>query len=327
MALNIENPNIFWSKKDLEDAWKSGGDYTNIISIKPSRSESQMKNTLLKVMKFLDKNELVNTSSIHNDAMINWSSLGKSLKFLLEKQIVSMNQNHDKKNNEKLFSLNKNRAVVYGDHLINYKMNLSNWKDQREIIKELYKRLEKFPEDFLDWWMYFTPETAKKKRIKYLPARDFFSKKDNKTKIKGAYIQIKSLSNKEIDIIFRDFCNKHYCPNCFKKSKKILGGKLTKSNAEEYQRRYGDPKERRIKYGVDVNKFKTPLLTEVKEDREGVRCTLCTNALPKNNEPLARQIGKRRKYDQKTTETKYLSYSDLMEKKNKKREFDDFAPI
>jgi len=286
-----------------------------------------MKISLLKVMKYLYENGSVNETSIHKEAPINWPSLVRSISFLLTKQIVSLKQHHDKQNNEKIYSLNKNRAVVYGDYLINYKRNLSNWKKQIEITNEHYKRLTKLPEEFLDWWAYFTPETVKKKRIEYHSVRDFFSKIENKTKIKGAYIQIKSLSNKEIDTIFRDFCNKHYCPNCFKKSKKILGGKLTKSNAEEYQRRYGDPKEMRIKYGVDVNKFKTPLLTEVKEDREGIRCTLCTNTLPKNDEPLARQIGKRRKYDQKTTETKYLSYADLMKKKNKKREFDDFAPI
>ena len=318
MSLNIKNPNIFWSKKDLDDAWKSMENYTDILSIKPSRSESQMKLSLRKVMKYLYKNKAINETSIHKGAPINWPSLVRSLRFLLTKQIVSVKQHNDKQNNEKIYSLNRNRAVVYGDHLINYKMNLFNWKKQRVIIKENYKRLEKSPEKFLDWWMYFTAETAKKKGIRYSLVKDFFSKKENKTENKGAYIQIKSLSNKEIDIIFRDFCNLHYCINCYEKSKKTSLKKRNESRVEEYQRRYGDPKQTRIKYGVDANKFKTPLLTEVKEKGGFPQCTRCGGDLEKfYDEGPARQIGTRRKYDLRTIESNFESYSDLVRKQKK----------
>jgi len=318
VSLNIKNPNNFWSKKDLEKAWKSRENYADILSIKPSRSESQMKLSLLKVMKYLYKNKAVNETSIHKGAPINWPSLVRSLRFLLTKQIVSVKQHHDKQNNEKIYSLNKNRAVVYGDHLTNYKMNLFNWKKQRVIIKENYKRLEKFPDDFLDWWMYFTPETTKKKRIQYRLVKDFFSKIENKTKIKGAYIQIKSLSNKEIDTIFRDFCNEHYCINCFEKIKKTPLRKLNESRIEEYQRRYGDPKQTRIKYGVDANQFKTPLITEVKEKAGFIQCTRCGGVSEIfYDEGPARQIGTRRKYDLRTNESNFKSYSDLVRKQKK----------
>jgi len=309
MSLNIENPNQFWSKKDLGNAWNCGGDYTDIISNKISREESQRRNTLLKVMKFLDKKELANTTSIHNDAKISWTSLGKSLKFLSKKQIVSMSQHHDKQNNEKIYSLNKNRAVIYGDHLINYKKNLSNWKKHKVITKEHYKRLKKFPEQFLDWWVYYTLKTAKKKRIRYRPVRNFFSKKDNKTEIEGAYIQIKNLSYKEIDIIFRDFYNNHYCTTCYDKSQKILLRKPIESLAEDYRRKYSGSKD------VDVNKFKTSLLTEVKEIGDVIQCTRCKIVQPKNDEPSAKLKG-----EKETTLGSFeseLEFQDLMAKQKK----------
>ena len=309
MSLNIKNPHKFWSKKDIENAWNCGGDYTDIISNNISRKESQMKNTFLKVMKFLYKKELANTTSIHNDAEINWSSLKKSMGILLEKQIVSMNQHHDKQNNEKLFSLNKNRAIVYGDHLVNYKMNLSNWKKHKGRTREHYKRLKKSPENFLDWRVYFTPETAKKKRIKYQSVRDLFSKKNNKTKNEGVYIQIKNLSYKEIDIIFRDFYNNHYCATCYDKSQKILITKSIQSLAEDYRQKYSGSKD------VDANKFKTSLLTEVKEIGDVIQCTRCKIVQSKNDEASAKLKG-----EKETTLGSFeseLTFQDLIAKEKK----------
>lgn len=126
-----------------------------------------MKNSLLKVMKTLSLHRQLNETSIVKYAHIHWQSTVNSLKVLKKKKIVNFFQQNDKKNNEKIWYLtSKNRAIVYGDNLLNYKENTAKWRSKKKQLDAQWKFFDRFDNKIWDNWIIFSQEIQKKWKLK-----------------------------------------------------------------------------------------------------------------------------------------------------------------
>jgi len=256
IVMSIENPYKFWTKKALRDAHYSIEDFSDITHHRVSQRESQMKNSVLKVLNSLSKNEKLNTSSIKETTGLWPQSVNRVIKLLVKKNILNMTQHHDKQNNEKIYSMNKNRAIVYGEHILNYKINIKLWKEGREKRNKQFKFLKKLPKDFLDWWVYFPP--------------------------KNSLELIKNLSTEDLMRAALYYNWGHYCHSCFKENEKRKDdafssiSKKTGYQIAEYIKRFGYTELQKYKHGIQVDLYRTPIITKLQEiDDTTAKCTLC----------------------------------------------------
>ena len=107
---------------------------------KITQSESQKVKQISMILAIIDKFGPINTSQIQKKSGLSWDSVTRTLRLLHKKKIVKLKQPKQNKNNEKIYSLVRNRAIKYHT-------NLLFWKDW-QIEK---KRLQKTP-NFLQLW-------------------------------------------------------------------------------------------------------------------------------------------------------------------------------
>lgn len=95
--------------------------YQDIFNFKVTHSESRLAKSISKIMDLLDKNGKLNTSQIKRESKLSWDSVIKSLKILYKKKTVKIITIRDRKNNEKIYSLDRNRAICYHEHIFQWK--------------------------------------------------------------------------------------------------------------------------------------------------------------------------------------------------------------
>lgn len=262
IVMSVENPNIFWTQKTLHSAYNNIEGFSDITHNRVSQRESQMKNSVLKVLNSLSKNEKLNTTSIKEITGLWPQSVNRVIKLLVKKNIVNMTQHHDKQNNEKIYSLNKNRAIVYGEHILNYKKNIKLWREVQEKRHKQIKFLKKLPKDFLVWWAYFSP-------------------KDSKTG-EGSLELIGYLPRKDLIRVAICYNWGYYCHSCFEESEKRKEDAFSNIvndvgyNIAEYIKKFGYTERQRHRYGVQAGLDIMPIITELEEiDDVTAKCTLC----------------------------------------------------
>src|SRR5438445_13013549 len=81
--------------------------------IKPiSQVESQKIKSIEDILIVIDENGPLDTSSIKSKSKLSWDSVNRTLKLFREKNIVTV-KNLRNEYNRKLYSLNRDRAIVY----------------------------------------------------------------------------------------------------------------------------------------------------------------------------------------------------------------------
>lgn len=155
--MKTENPN-----KNIDLIWhvtmrefrsvRRKKEYQDIFNFKVTHSESRLAKSISKIMYTLDKNDKLNTSQIKVNSTLSWDSVIKSLKILYKKKSVKIKTIKDRKNNEKIYSLNRNRAICYHEHLSGWKNKFDHVyldKTIKNSIEKEDKIEKKLPEG---WW-------------------------------------------------------------------------------------------------------------------------------------------------------------------------------
>lgn len=210
MQAIIENPNDLLSKNRIRRAYRHHHKtFSDILEDKVTQSESRMRYSVYKVLSTLDLCGKINTSKIQEVSGLNWTSITKTTDLLRQKRIIELEQHHDKQNNEKMYSIKRNRAVIYLDHIFHHRMQLKEWKKSAKYNKKYGKLMEDFPKNFLSWWIFFGPRMQKKLRIE----------------TKNCFI--KALPLDKIIMIYSYYRDGNYCNYCQDSySKKLIVQKL-----------------------------------------------------------------------------------------------------
>jgi len=165
MILSVDNPNKFLPKNALKAAFKSKEDFSDIIDERITQRKSQMKFSISKFLHVLYDNEELNLTEIRKKTGLHHNSIDRVKKLVEHKKLVFMKQYNDNENNAKFYSLNKNRAVVYLNHLFNYRKNILESKKQFKFIESVSSLLKKAPDNFMRSYIFFDNETKKKWKI------------------------------------------------------------------------------------------------------------------------------------------------------------------
>jgi len=88
---------------------------------KVSQAESQKVKQISIVLNTIDKFGPINTNKIRESSGLSWDSVVRTMNLLLEKEVVKMKQPKEKANNEKIYSLNRKKAVMYHENLFFHK--------------------------------------------------------------------------------------------------------------------------------------------------------------------------------------------------------------
>jgi len=228
------NPTWKVSRKEVQ---KIGRKRKFLGKVKVSQAESQKVKQISIILSTIDKFGSVNTSKIKETSGLSWDSVIRTLKLLCDKKILKMVQPKKKVNNEKIYSLHRENAVMYHENLFFHKMRVS------EKTKGSKGRALKKWQDFkkhlpIKWYEEFL-------RIKK-------SGKEN-------------ISFHQMKVLVFNYFTGVYCNNCFEKGiiekAKYKEGIPYCSNCLEeiifednYLRKKGNTKDR--KWKVDKEIFK-----------------------------------------------------------------------
>lgn len=108
--------------------------YTSIFESKITHQESRLAKSISKVLYVLDQNNKLNTSQIKLETELCWDSVIKSLQILVKKKIVIISTFKNKKNNEKKYSIIKDKAICYHEHLSQWKHRHTYKKQMKQMI-------------------------------------------------------------------------------------------------------------------------------------------------------------------------------------------------
>ncbi len=164
-VMSIENPNEMLTQEVVQDAMKSRENFADILQQRVTQRESQMKNSIAKFLHSLYKSGKLNKTEIIKVTGLYWNSIESVSSLAEKKQLVFIKQYKDRENNAKFYSLNKNRAIVYLDHLFNYRKNILKSKKQIKFIKSVSSLLKKAPDNFMRSYIFFDNKTKKKWKI------------------------------------------------------------------------------------------------------------------------------------------------------------------
>ena len=137
----------------------------SVFKERVTQAESQKVRQIFQILTQISESEPLNTTTIKKRSELSWDSVNRTLKILRQKKIVRVKQHSDRKNNEKFYILNNNKAMEY-------QKNLILWKSLDNLIKS-YKRMDsdtiqhfkidkRFPEGFNDWIISVTPNISKR---------------------------------------------------------------------------------------------------------------------------------------------------------------------
>ncbi len=274
--MKIENPNknsysATWhvSFKEFRSIRKKNK-YQDIFNFKVTHSESRLAKSISKIMDQLDKNGRLNTSQIKSKSNLSWNTVVNSLKILRKKKTVKIKTIKDRKNNEKIYSLDRNRAICYHEHLSQWKnRNYYNYLDRK--VKSPLRRdikIEKQLPD--DWWqteITLSKEDQKRFHVKekkiileMLPAV-------KAKRIRDEYVEGDLCFNcfengiiSKVRISYEDFGVIAICTNCGSErghiEKFILDNKTIESrkNRAEYETKKVERKVRKKHHLISYNK-------------------------------------------------------------------------
>lgn len=170
-----------------------------------TQRQSQMKYSILKILTTLDDYDSMNTSQIHKWVKINWTSLKRSTNLLCEKKVLTMKQHQFKKNNEKIYYLNRIRAIIFLDRLFNHRKTAASFKKYQKYTKSFERFTNTFPKDIWNLWVFFSP------------------KMQNKLKIQREHCLLRGLREDQIKKVLMYYKNGDYCLNCQDKNSKKVG--------------------------------------------------------------------------------------------------------
>lgn len=155
----------YWLVTESEKIIKNGVE--SIFKEKVTQAESQKVRQIFQVLAQIGT-EPMNTTTIKIRSGLSWDSVNRTLKILRRKNIVNIEQHIDKKNNEKLYTLNKNKSIEYQKNLIFWKCLVqtikSYKKSKNETIYEV-KISRRIPEKFLDRTINVPPHMSKEMKI------------------------------------------------------------------------------------------------------------------------------------------------------------------
>ena len=167
--LSAENPFNLSSKVEwkipvsqLQEAGRSN--YRDFLMEKVSQAESQKVKEISQVLKVIDQFGPINTKIIRKRSKLSWDSVNRTLDLFRRKKIVKVVQPRTKKNNEKIYSLVKNRAIMYYSHLLMWKnrkpflRQLAQWRKSENTWRKIEKRL---PRGWRDWEINLPSKSVK----------------------------------------------------------------------------------------------------------------------------------------------------------------------
>jgi len=180
--LSAENPfnpsnKLTWKIpiSELQEAGRTN--YRDFLMEKVTQAESQKVKQISQILKIIDHYCPINTSDIKKRTRLSWDSVNRTLNLFKRKKIVKVMQHKNKKNNEKIYSLVKNRAIMYYTHLL-------MWKNQKQIFMQLkksesfenaWRKIEKrLPKGWRDWEIDLPPKSVKRFNKNKLSIVHFF---------------------------------------------------------------------------------------------------------------------------------------------------------
>ena len=145
--MNIENLNGLLAYNEYHRAIESGENFADILEKKPTQGESHQLETIQKILLALEEFGELNTSSIKLKTGLSWNSITWAMKRLREKNITVERTEQDRKNNEKLYHLRRNRAIIYINHQINWKKTWPKWAKKFKDIHKINKIQKHYSKD------------------------------------------------------------------------------------------------------------------------------------------------------------------------------------
>lgn len=121
LGLSVENPNKLLTVGEYRKALNSGEIIVDLIACKITQAESQMVDSILKVLQAIDTFGKLNTTSILTCTGLYPNTVRRVMNLLMKKNIVHLQTREDRKNNEKIYSLKRTRAIIYINHIISQK--------------------------------------------------------------------------------------------------------------------------------------------------------------------------------------------------------------
>lgn len=150
LLMNIDNPQRLLTFGEYSRALKSGKDFGGIQGRKVTQGESHQLQTIQKILLVLEEFGELNTSSIKLKTGLYWNSIAWAKKRLLEKKIIKERKALHGKNNEKFYSMNRNRAIIYINHIFFWKKSYPRFIVLGEKIKQIRKIEKRYPLGFED---------------------------------------------------------------------------------------------------------------------------------------------------------------------------------
>lgn len=215
--MNIENPKDILDSKIHQKALLRG-DFSDIWKEKITQRELRLKNSMQKLIFVLYKYKKLNKSEILKKTGLYWASVMRVCEVAETKQIVTVKQYNDKKNNAKFYFLRKNRAIVYIHHL--FYNNPQKLKNQRQFIESLKIILNKMPKDFMKSQLYIDNKTKKRLRIniekEHVTIKELL-RLSNTNRYDDPF-KLELYLNKFIPLIriIQYILNEQFCENCIK---------------------------------------------------------------------------------------------------------------
>ncbi|MEO9319116.1 MAG: helix-turn-helix domain-containing protein [Nitrososphaera sp.] len=115
-----ENPHDWPSEKDKRELSKCGGSFGSLALV-PSAAESRKKHTLRKIGQTLLIYGQLNTQALKEKSGLSSNAINRGLKQMRDMGLVEIQRRPYNANNEKIYSLKKERATFYVYYLYNYK--------------------------------------------------------------------------------------------------------------------------------------------------------------------------------------------------------------
>jgi len=165
---------------------------------KISQAESLKISYIDKVIRTLDRHHDLNTLKIIEKSGLSRGSVVRTLKLLRDKKIVWLKTKNDRKNNEKIYSLRRWRAVTYMVNLLAWK-NARNFPNVLSRLKKEDRKIESM-----------LPRRFDDKEIA-IPSKSILQK------YYGEKIKIKNLFSGFQRGIKHHFAFEFYCKACFNK--------------------------------------------------------------------------------------------------------------
>jgi DNA-binding transcriptional ArsR family regulator len=212
--MSVKNPNILSFQahaEALETAGKNPEKYLDLFA-KITQAESQKRKYLEKAIVVLDENRRLNTSKIIQKTGLSPKSVCGTLRIFREKKIVKVHMLRDRQNNEKIYTLNRVRAILYLGQLSigkSSKILRESEKRARELSLAIRGRPYAFPTlEYRD--RFVTDEIRNKKIILPRKYRDEAGTKNKR-------IMLIDLPISVFDEIVMKYHTGRYCVSCWEK--------------------------------------------------------------------------------------------------------------